>query len=83
MAGVQVGDLVTLTHTAARLTMMKVRIAELTIDKPDSPEVAIRWKEDRGWLNAIPTAVAPDDVEPEGEYSAHPLLSNVTVRRTR
>jgi len=79
MAGVQVGDLVTLTHTAAGLAALKVRIAELTIDKPDSPEVAIRWKEDRGWLNAIPTAVAPDDVEPEGEYSAQPLLANVAL----
>ncbi len=78
-AGVQVGDLVTLTHTAAGLTALKVRIAELTVDKPDSPEVAIRWKEDRGWLNAIPTAVAPDDVEPEGEYSAQPLLANVAL----
>ncbi len=79
MAGVQVGDLVTLTHTAAGLSALKVRIAELTVDKPDSPEVAIRWKEDRGWLNAIPTAVAPDDVEPEGEYSAQPLLANVVL----
>ncbi len=79
IAGVRVGDLVTLTHSAAGLTALKVRIAELTVDKPDSPEVAFRWKEDRGWLNAIPTAVAPDDVEPEGEYSAQPLLANVAL----
>jgi hypothetical protein len=79
MLGVQVGDLVTLTHTAAGLTALKVRIAELTVDKPDSPEVAIRWKEDRGWLNAIPSAVAPDDVEPEGDYSAQALLANVAL----
>lgn len=79
LASVQVGDLVTLTHTAAGISALKVRIAELTVDKPDSPEVAIRWKEDRGWLNAIPTAVAPDDVEPEGEYSAQPLLANVAL----
>jgi hypothetical protein len=79
MAGVQVGDLVTLTHTAAGLSALKVRITEVAVDKPDSAEVAIRWKEDRGWLNAIPTAVAPDDVEPEGEYSAQPLLANVAL----
>jgi len=48
-------------------------------DFTDSPEVAIRWKEDRGWLNAIPAAVAPDDVEPEGEYSAQPLLATVAL----
>ncbi|MGE3311233.1 MAG: hypothetical protein AB7O66_14790 [Limisphaerales bacterium] len=59
--------------------MRKVRITELTVDKPDSPEVAIRWKADRGWLNAIPTAVAPDDVQPEGEYSAQALLANVAL----
>lgn len=56
---------------------MKVRIAELTVDKPDSPEVAILWKEGRGWLNAIPTAGASDDVEPEGEYSSRPLLAKL------
>ena len=79
LAGVNVGDLLTLTHIAAGLLAMKVRVAEMTIDKPDSPEVAIRWKEDRGWLNAISTAVNPDDVEPEGEYSAQPLLANVVL----
>jgi len=77
--GVQVGDLVTLTHTAAGIDGLKVRIAELTLDKPDSPEVAIRWKEDRGWLNAIPTVVAPDDVAAEGEYTAQPLLAAAVV----
>ncbi len=77
LAGLRVGDLVTLPHTAAGITALKVLIAEPTVDKPDSSEVAIRWKDDRGWLNAIPTAVAPEDVEPEGEYSARPLLAKV------
>lgn len=54
MLGVQVGDLVTLTRTAAGLTPLKVRIAELIVDNPDSPEVAIRWKEDRETLAQPP-----------------------------
>lgn len=78
-AGVQVGDIVSLTHAAAGIDGLTVRLAEVNLDKPDSPEVALRWKEDRGWLNAIPTVVAPDDVEPEGEYTAQPLLANVAL----
>jgi hypothetical protein len=79
MTGVGVGDLVTLTHGAAVLDALKVRIAEVTVDRPDSPEVGIRWKEDRGWLNAVPTVVTPDEVPPEGAYAAQPLLANVAI----
>jgi hypothetical protein len=79
MTGVGVGDLVTLTHGAASLDALKVRIADVTVDRPDSPEVGIRWKEDRGWLNAVPTVVTPDEVIPEGAYAAQPLLANVAI----
>lgn len=61
-AGLAVGSPFLLTYAASGLNAVAMRITGLTIDRPDTPTVALRFQEERGYLNA--DFYVPGDVDP-------------------
>src|SRR5690606_11487236 len=72
IADVKVGDVVTISHAAAGITSLPVRITELMTGSPEAAEVGVKWVEDRGFLNTLAAEPEPDPLEEEVIWTTQP-----------
>jgi hypothetical protein len=79
VANVKVGDVVTISHAAAGISALPVRIAELTVDSPEAAEVGVKWVEDRGYLNTFGTEPMPDPLDEEVIWTTQPLFDGTVI----
>ena len=79
VANVKVGDVVTISHSAAGISALPVRITELTVDCPEAAEVGVKWVEDRGFLNIFATEPEPDPLDEEVIWTTQPLFDGAII----